>query len=71
MNPKHPSRPDQGLPLPPFPTAAEIQRHVARGRMLRAETTAAILRALGRSLLRAVRRPLAPAVRQPAAPQPH
>ena len=70
MNPKRPSRPDQGLPLPPFPTATEIRRHVARGRMLRAETTAAILRGLGRSLCQAVRRLLASAIRRSAAPQP-
>ncbi len=76
MNQQHPSRPaarpDQGLPFPPFPTPAEIQRHVAQGRMLRAETTAAILHGLGRSLARAVHRVLTSSTRrlaEPAVPQ--
>ncbi len=74
MSQKRPSRPaarpNQGLPFPPYPTPAEIQHHVAQGRMLRAETTAAMLHGLGRWLARTVHRLLAPAARRLTVAQP-
>lgn len=62
------ARADHGLPFPPFPTPAEIQRHVARGRMLRAETSAVILRSFGRAVFRSGQRLLAASGRRLAAP---
>lgn len=72
MNRKRLARSDHGLPFPPFPTPAEIQHHVTQGRILRAETTAAILRGLGRSVVWAVNRLLTSSTRrlaEPAVPQ--
>ena len=70
MNPMRPYDIHGGDETVAFPSRDEIERHMARSRLLRVEATAAMLSACGRALARPLHRLARPLARRQREQQP-